>query len=108
LKYVYMVQVNPPDGPVKIGYARDVYARISHIRSVSPFPVRLCAALPGDEDLESAVHRKFAHLRVRGEWFKWAPEVERWAEGANKISPIRATPETLRVALDVTSMAVRS
>ena len=63
-------------GFIKIGSAGDARSRHKAVQTVSPFDVELLCAIPGDEKLERDLHRKFGHLRERGEWFRSAPELE--------------------------------
>lgn len=52
---------------VKIGYTSDLPGRMSAIQ-----PEELLVTEPGGRALELVRHGQFAHLRVVGEWFKWA------------------------------------
>jgi excisionase family DNA binding protein len=63
------------DGPIKIGFARDVSERLAALQIANPHPLRLLASLPGTVRLERALHRRFAEHRLRGEWFRPAPEL---------------------------------
>lgn len=72
--YVYFVQAGE-DGLVKIGCASDVASRLATLQTGSPEPLRLLGVTAGGKSAESALHRRFAHLRVRGEWFVAAEEL---------------------------------
>ena len=54
-------------GLVKIGKSVDVQARLSSLQSGSPVPLRLLRVIRFD--CEQLMHRRFDHLRTRGEWF---------------------------------------
>ena len=60
---VYFAQ-RAADGLIKIGCSRSVNVRMQNIRA------KLIGAVPGDRAIEVLFHKRFAHLRVRGEWFK--------------------------------------
>lgn len=66
---VYFFQFGK-DGPVKIGVSADVGKRHSNISCGSPVPVFWLTHLwEGDVQLERALHNKFRHLWIKGEWF---------------------------------------
>lgn len=66
---------------VKIGTTQDLTQRLTAI----PYD-ELLATIPGGPDVEGQWHRRFAHLRTRGEWFRDAPEL-RDAIAAARQSP---------------------
>jgi hypothetical protein len=84
-------------GCVKIGKTENTSARLRHLQTGNPRALRVVLALPlgceflgnmkpGDWD-EDALHQRFSHQRVRGEWFKFAGPVRQFitdmiAEGA--------------------------
>jgi hypothetical protein len=51
-------------GLIKIGWSRSVETRMAAVRA------KVVGAIPGERKVEKALHERFAHLRVRGEWFK--------------------------------------
>ncbi len=53
-------------GPIKIGTARDVSARLAELQVANPNELVILGTTPLPE---ASVHRRFAHLRIRGEWF---------------------------------------
>ncbi|MFE2073704.1 GIY-YIG nuclease family protein [Streptomyces misionensis] len=55
--------------PIKIGTTTDLRDRMKAI------PARPLALEPGDMVRERQLHRQFAHLRLKGEWFRAAPEL---------------------------------
>jgi len=61
---------------VKIGYAMDVSKRVTAIDLCHPEPLTLLGSVPGNPRIEKFFHRKFKDLRVRGEWFRLAAEIE--------------------------------
>jgi hypothetical protein len=71
---VYFIQAGA-DGLVKIGYAKNVQRRMSHLQVATPQRLRLLRTIEGDRTTEAAAHRHFASQRVAGEWFGFAPEM---------------------------------
>lgn len=68
-QYVYFVQA-VGGGPIKIGYAADVPARIDRLQTGSPTPLRVLAVIPGaGRSVETALHHRFRAVRSHGEWF---------------------------------------
>ncbi len=61
---------------VKIGLAVNVRERVRELQIASPAPIRLMAKFACmNERHERALHARFGHLRRRGEWFRYTPEV---------------------------------
>jgi hypothetical protein len=61
---IYFVQ--PVDGgPVKIGTAVDVDRRIAQLEAHYKRPLALLATLPGDSEVETEIHERFDHLRLK-------------------------------------------
>jgi hypothetical protein len=85
--FVYLMQCNGPDGPVKIGWSVDVERRLSMVRVDNPFPVELLASIPSDDVLrdEANLHARFAQSHIRGEWFAASPGLLRFAKDARRI-----------------------
>jgi hypothetical protein len=75
---VYFVEAN---GFIKIGFTADMERRMCALASSSPHPTTLLHRMPGTRDHEIDLHRQFAHLRVRGEWFRSDPELLEFIEG---------------------------
>lgn len=66
------------DGPVKIGFAGSfaaAQARLQTFQTGHPSTLRLLNAIDGDMAHEAELHARFAEHRVRGEWFRPAPEI---------------------------------
>jgi hypothetical protein len=72
---IYFVQAGDDSRPIKIGYARNVGKRIATMQTGCPDELNLLAVMDGDEDVERSLHGLMGHLRVRGEWFRPAPEL---------------------------------
>lgn len=71
---VYFVQ-HGDGGPIKIGWTADLPARLTDLQIASPVALRVLGTVAGGESVERALHGRFHHLRVRGEWFRPDPEL---------------------------------
>lgn len=67
----------------KIGFTKgDVYKRLKSLQTGSSSELILVAKHPGTPETERAVHDKFAHLRLRGEWFELTDELRAYMVSA--------------------------
>ena len=71
---VYFVRQGT-SGFVKIGVSTNIKNRLSTFQTSSPLPVLLLATMDGDAETERSLHARFAHLRVKGEWFRDAEDL---------------------------------
>ena len=62
---------------VKIGYTVDITKRLRKMRVDNPCEVDCLLLLRGCGHLEREWHNRFRHCHIRGEWFKFEPELER-------------------------------
>lgn len=69
---------------IKIGFALRLSERIAELQTASPVPLRLLGSVLGGRDLERFYHDCFADQRVKGEWFRRCPELDRYIEAADK------------------------
>jgi len=60
---------------IKIGYTNNLDKRISDLERRFQVGLDCLATTPGGADKEQRLHRRFDHLRERGEWFRAAPEL---------------------------------
>ena len=72
VEHVYIV--GEPEGPVKIGYTKDLRSRIGAIKTGYPHPMDFIEhmEMPPKEDglsIERAMHSALKDHRLRGEWF---------------------------------------
>lgn len=67
-EFVYFVSYE--NGPVKIGKAKNISARIKTLQTGIPYPLQLLGVMAGRTGLEGALHRKFHTSRLNGEWFE--------------------------------------
>ena len=65
---VYLIAAGET-GPIKIGHAKDVWRRLSEIQVGHHERLSIVRILDGSSALERALHARFAHLRLAGEWF---------------------------------------
>ena len=66
---IYFIQ-STADNSIKIGYSKDVKARLAGLQTASASKLILLGSMEGDRDLEASLHRKFDIFSVSGEWFK--------------------------------------
>ena len=66
---IYFLTCDAPDFPIKIGVASNLTRRVSHLQNALPFKIIVLATLAGSLLDERRLHRKFRHLKLRGEWF---------------------------------------
>jgi hypothetical protein len=68
--YTYFIQAGE-DGPIKIGWTRNLLVRLRSFAAMFPMPLRLLGVIQGD--VEDLCHKQFAASRVGGEWFDPTP-----------------------------------
>lgn len=69
-QHVYFIQ-SIHGGPVKIGRAEDVNARLRELQTAHPYPLKVLAVIPyGGKAMEQDLHERLAADRLTGEWFK--------------------------------------
>lgn len=68
-RHIYFLQESSL-GAIKIGFAANVNTRKCNIQGANPSKVTILGAIPGGPEEETKIHEQFAHLRIRGEWFK--------------------------------------
>jgi len=78
-EYVYFIQATGT-GLIKIGYSRDVTARLSDLQNMSPEPLELLLTINGDYELEGRLHAQFVEARRHGEWFEPTDDLLRLIE----------------------------
>jgi hypothetical protein len=89
--FVYFIQEGD-EGPIKIGFSRNVQERIKALQTGHAQPLRLLHAMRGTLDDEQRLHRRFARLRIQNEWFAPAPELLDWLAQAAGVP--RSEPPT--------------
>jgi hypothetical protein len=71
---VYFVQEDGT-GAIKIGTSKQLKKRVDELARQLPSKVKLLAMMDGCRETECVVHRRFHHVRIRGEWFRPVPEL---------------------------------
>lgn len=67
---IYFAQAGE-GGHVKIGWAVNPEARIAILQTGHHENLQLLRTVEGDRKTEAAIHRRFGHSRIRGEWFRF-------------------------------------
>lgn len=80
---IYFVQeAGNESSPIKIGYtAHDAKTRLGRLQTGYPAPLCLLGQHYGGPVEEAKEHRRWAHLRLYGEWFKGAPALLEYIRG---------------------------
>lgn len=66
---VYFIQ-DVAGRAVKIGYSHNPERRLGQLQSARGSKLKLLVTIPGNRSDEHALHKRFAHLRLEGEWFR--------------------------------------
>jgi hypothetical protein len=72
-KRVYFAQSG---NQLKIGAAYDPPKRITFLRVARP-GIKLLGHIPGGHAVEKQLHRRFSSEHIRGEWFRFTPDLKR-------------------------------
>lgn len=83
---IYFIEAGE-GGPIKIGVAIDVAARLKDLQAANPTALRLIASIPGDYCQERELHRRFKGERLNGEWFIGNGAVRAFALSLSGTSP---------------------
>lgn len=67
--------IGPDDGPIKIGWARNITTRVRDLRLANAYPLRIWASTQAAPALEREYHKRFAAHRLHGEWFDRHPDI---------------------------------
>lgn len=71
-------KVSEPD-QIKIGTANKIATRVNAI-ACAVGPMHLFASMPGGVAVERTIQKKFADLRIEGEWFRSSLELESYIQ----------------------------
>ena len=73
--HVYFIQSDDADALIKIGFSRHPRGRMRTLQAQGGRPLVLLHYERGTKQDESALHRRFASARIRGEWFTPTPNI---------------------------------
>ena len=59
----------------KIGLSRNPRTRLRNVQTSMPFLLESVLEFHGSHAVEKGLHRRFKHLRIRGEWYSFGPEL---------------------------------
>lgn len=67
---------------VKIGIAENVDKRLADLQDSNPQKLKVVNVIKGGGRFkERELHKRFAHLKTQGEWFKFTKEIKKiWKE----------------------------
>jgi hypothetical protein len=99
---VVYVLGTPGSNTVKIGRTTNLAKRLGDIQRMSPVPLSVLWQCPGASELETRLHRHFAHLRSHGEWFTFdsTDPVPLIQAAAQQLATRRTAPTVRREKLD--------
>ncbi|MFA4845099.1 MAG: GIY-YIG nuclease family protein, partial [Patescibacteria group bacterium] len=66
---IYFARSTEGDGPIKIGFTRDLKMRMGSLSNSSAVPLSVIARMPGTLEDEKKLHCRFSAFRLHGEWF---------------------------------------
>lgn len=82
--YVYLARAirweDGSAGPVKIGSTTDPIYHLARLQLGTPDDLAYVCLLPGGQAHKGYLHRRFADVRKRGDWFESAGEVNTFAD----------------------------
>jgi hypothetical protein len=70
--YIYFVAQRDA---VKIGFSVYPDKRIGNIQTANSEPLEVLGYYRGEQEEEKRLHVQFAHLKIKGEWFRATPEL---------------------------------
>src|SRR5205807_4039651 len=72
--YIYAVSAKADNFPIKIGVTKDHRGRFGSLQNSLPYELDVLGIWKvRDYSAERLLHRKFEHIRLRGEWFERTP-----------------------------------
>jgi hypothetical protein len=100
--FVYLIYSEDTNLPayVKIGKANDVKGRFTDLQISNPNKIKLAAVLECKNSdhafsIESALHKKYSHLHVRGEWYHWSSDILNEFETNDNVSTYKKVRDPL-------------
>lgn len=80
LSRVYFIK-GESTGNIKIGHSRNPEGRIRGFQTASSEKLTIIKTIEGGEKVEKELHQRFAHINIRGEWFRAEPELNEFING---------------------------
>jgi len=77
----YIIQMDSPDLLVKFGQTKNVKSRLATLSQSVPWAINVIALIR--PNCESELKAKFAHDKVRGEWFRPSVMLQEWLDDAH-------------------------
>ena len=71
---------------VKIGKSSDPCLRIKELQTGAPYECKLVATFKNMGHKENECHKKFKHLKLYGEWFRYTQEIKLFIESLKPCS----------------------
>lgn len=68
--FVYFIRRMARGGAIKIGFSIEPQKRLARLQTSSADMLVILGVTPGTIATEKAIHARFKHLRLRGEWFR--------------------------------------
>jgi hypothetical protein len=78
---------------IKIGFTTDLDQRVRRLQTASSAPLELLGTVAGTLEDEQNLHRRFANLQLRGEWFRGHSSLMAYIREATEIPEPAAAPE---------------
>jgi hypothetical protein len=92
--YVYFIRAG---ARIKIGRAADLRRRVRELQTAHAEELSLVLSIPAHAALEGAIHQRFAHHRLRGEWFRAGADlvafIHQIGQGANPVALLFEKPQ---------------
>ena len=104
---VYFIQDS--EGFVKIGRAQNIFKRLAALQTAHAKELTLIRDIQGGELEEWALHHEFAHLRVRGEWFKYTDDMMTFIPSElTRVALLKRAPKRQYGAVNVVRAAIKN
>jgi len=78
---------------IKIGFSRRPTERLKDLQTSHHLKLELLATMPGSFQTEARLHKRFAHLKQKGEWFVARPELIEYIDQLNGKRKPKPEPE---------------
>ena len=93
---VYFIQQGDT-GPIKIGVTINLYSRFASLqKKYQNVTLRILGIINGEREKERALHLRFRHIRLKGEWFNPTHELENYIKEHAKPIDIKYTSPSVK------------